>query len=110
VTEALGTLRGTSPVRPALPEDLRTLAEDYERRLRVTPKPRDIGETASAAERLHSQMHAVRAIAGALDPDPARAAWNVCWTAGYAVGRNFDDQLRLVVLNRCRERAVSGAA
>jgi hypothetical protein len=69
----------------------------------------EIGPVASEAERLNSRMHAVRAVAGALDPDPVRAAWNACWTAGYAVGRDFGDQLRLTVLDRCRDLAARAA-
>lgn len=105
VAEALDTLRSGTATRPALAGELGALADEYRQGWRAAPQPVEIGDTPTAAELLHHRMNAVKAIAGALDPDPAKAAWNVCWTAGYAVGRDFGDQLRLAVLDRCRQRA-----
>lgn len=115
VAEALAVLRAglagddAAPARPGLVDELTDLAGTLRGRLRQAPQQAEPGPVASPAERLLSQLNAVRAVAGALDPDPARAAWNVCWIAGSAVGRNFGDQLKLVVLDRCRNRATAGA-
>ncbi|MDR7274853.1 hypothetical protein [Catenuloplanes atrovinosus] len=113
VAEALAALRqgladGTPP-RPGLPAELEALAAASQARLAEVPGPVEIGPEPSPAERLLARANAARAVAGALDPDPARAAWNVCWRAGQAVGRSFGDQLRLAVLDRCRDRAVRAA-
>jgi hypothetical protein len=111
VAEALTTLRaglalGAPPApRPGLVADLEALTTTLRERLSGLPTP--AGEPGpSPAERVLSQVNAVRAIGGALDADPVSAAWNVCWLSGNAVGRNFGDQLTLVVLDRCRDRAV----
>lgn len=104
VAEALTTLRtglatGAPPApRPGLVTELETLVTELRDRLAASSTP--------AAERFLTQVNAVRAIAGALDPDPVKAAWNVCWLSGNAIARNFGDQLKLVVLDRCRDRAV----
>jgi Family of unknown function (DUF6461) len=102
VAETLAALReGRSP-RPGLGGDLAALTDEYARR-------RD-GAVARGEDPLplFYRWHGLRALAGALDPDPGKAAWTVCWLAGNAVGGNFDDQLRLAVLSRLVDRA-SGA-
>ncbi|WP_306215569.1 hypothetical protein [Actinoplanes sp. RD1] len=68
-------------------------------------------DPASAPEDLRAafyRFHAVRAVAAALGPDPAEAAWQACYRAASAIGGDFDDQLRLEVLRRLVERARSG--
>ncbi|WP_305783921.1 hypothetical protein [Symbioplanes lichenis] len=52
----------------------------------------------------------MEAVAAALGPDPAEAAWHACYRAASAIGGNFDDQLRLEVLRRLVESARRGTA
>lgn len=100
--EVLAALRG-GPRRADLAGDVTALAEEYARRRQTAEAA---GAAGSAdADRWFYRGHAVRALEGALDPDPAKAAWTVCWLAGNAVGGNFGDQLRLAVLSRLVDRA-----
>jgi hypothetical protein len=102
VAETLTSLRERRPPRAGLSRDLAALADEYARRRNAVAAQRE-----QALPLLH-RWHALRALAGALDPDPRKAAWEVCWRGGDAVGGNFDDQLRLAVLTRLVDRA-SGA-
>ncbi len=89
------------PVRTELAAELAAEITTYAARRRAAEASGDDVD----AERWFYRWHALRAVAASLDPDPAKAAWNVCWLGGNAVGGNFGDQLRLVVLSRLVDRA-----
>lgn len=101
VAETLDVLRSRAPARPNLADRLTVLVEDYAARRRGAAGHEQ-------AERLHDQGLALQAIRAALDPNPAKAAWDVCWQAGNVVSGDFGDQLRLAVLSRLIDR-VTGA-
>ncbi|MGS2617023.1 DUF6461 domain-containing protein [Micromonospora sp. LZ34] len=55
------------------------------------------------------RMHAVLGMIGALDDDPAEAAFRIYWSGGYSL-RDRDASVVNTVLGRCRDRAVRDAA
>jgi Family of unknown function (DUF6461) len=99
VAEAVATLRRARLPRAGLADGLAGLADRYAARRDDQRTPPDV------SRRLFYQRNAIRAVAAALHPDPAEAARQVCWLAGYAVGEDFGDQLLLVVLSRLVDRA-----
>lgn len=55
------------------------------------------------------RMHAVLGVQGALNDDPAEAAFRIYWSGGYSL-RDRNASLVNSVLGRCRDRAVRDAA
>lgn len=93
VRAALAALASGVPAEPALRERVQDLADRYEKEAAANPE-------------LLRRFHAVLGIAGALDPDPATASFEVYWRAGYSL-RDQDDVARKTVLGRCRSRALA---
>jgi hypothetical protein len=92
VRAALDALRAGRP-DPTLRQRVQDLVERYRQGLR---------ERAESLDRLH----AVCAIAAALDPDPIKGSAELLSEAVYAL-RTWDYRVQHAVLGRCRDRAVS---
>jgi hypothetical protein len=93
VRAALDALAGDERPKPPLRDQVLALAKRYESEARAGRETLD-------------RVHAARAIAAALNPDPAMASAEMLSWAGYCV-RDHDDRVRLTVLGRCRDRAVA---
>jgi hypothetical protein len=109
-SRVLAAVRAGAGADPGLGAEVAALADEYRREVHGSPRLAGLAPDAAAelSQLLFRQMHALKGLAGALDPDPARAAWETCWAAGYALTA-WPDRLRLAVLERCMNRATRPA-
>ena len=89
IKAALEALAVGGRPKPELRQSLLALAEQFQRE-----------------QQSLDRVHAALGIAAALAPDPAQAAFDLHFHAGYCV-HNQDERVRLTVLYQCLRRAVS---